>query len=499
MSVAPQNIMSQLRFMEDADLAKFADLHQNDPFLFPLAFQESQDRKKLRAAQQAQGGQEQPKVVAQALQQMAPQQPQPQAQVMPEDVGIAKLNAPNMENFADGGIVAFDEGGEVPRFQSQGYVKYPYGTTSAMPGGLYDIPGLVVGQPFGEQAGDAALTERINRIEANPRMRREDKDALIAQARQELGLPKTTTIPPTTPVPMGAKPTVTPAPTTTQTSPRIEKEAGVVDKAIERKRVEDEAAAAGRTLPAEPGLPSLNAAMKQYEGTVYKNAPDKETLQKEFAAIDKPYVDKMQASIDKEAKRLSSDKEQDFYMSLIQGGLAAAGGNSQYALQNIAQGFATGAGSYKEALKDFRKATQENTKAEAELARFQASGNKDALKSYYDQVAKRDDRYAQGVAGIIQQNMASSATLGAAKMNRESMTDYRNASQVETIRKNIDAKLGDDPKYKFDAGARAAEVERRLQLELQRYPNLAQYAGLPTTSGASGVSTSGWGQAKVIK
>lgn len=480
-------ITAQLAKLPDQALQQYAAMHKNDPYTVALALAESNRRKQIRSSAQGPQG-EMPKVVDQEVAQMA-------APELPEDTGIAQLPAENIKGMATGGIVAFEEGGEVPRYQNTGLVQLPSSEFTGVP--IYSQGA------FGPQAGDAELQARIARIEANPRMSRADKDMLIGQARAQFGVPAVSTIPPTTPVPMGAKPTVTPAPTTlapttTQTSPRVENN-NVVDKALEQKRKEDEAAAAGKKLPPEPGLPSLNAAIKQYEGTVYKNAPDKETLQKEFAAIDKPYVDKMQASIDKEAKRLSSDKEQDFYMALIQGGLAAAAGDSPNALQNIAKGFSTGAASYKEALKDFRKATQENTKAEAELARFQASGNKEALKSYYDQVAKRDDRFAQGVAGIVQQNMASSAALGAAKMNRDAMGDYRNASQVENIRKNIDAKLGDDPKYKFDAAKRAAEVERRLQIELQRYPNLAQYGVLPTKGDASGVSTQGWGQATVIQ
>lgn len=193
-------------------------------------------------------------------------------------------------------------------------------------------------------------------------------------------------------------------------------------------------------------------------------------------------------------------------MSLIQGGLAAAAGTSQYALQNIAQGFGQGAASYKEALRDFRKASQENSRMEMDLMKAKAAdkkGDMDAYQKHSEAVAERNAKIDQlktsGVASLLGHEMSASATLGAAKLNRDSMSDYRNSAQVENIRKNIDAKLGDDPAFKFNAAARAAEVERRLQLELQRYPNLAQYTGSPTTGGASGASNQGWGQAKVIK
>jgi hypothetical protein len=505
MAIAPQNLMSKLRFMEDAELASFADVHHNDPFIFPLAFQESQDRKKLRMAKQAQAGQAQPKVVDQALQQMQPEtqmQAQPQAQTLPEDQGIAQLSAPNMENInmASGGIVAFEEGGEVPRYQNQGLVQQP------LPGGL----GIYSQGSFGPQAGDAELQARIARIESNVRMSRADKDMLIADARQKFGLPKTTTIPPTTPVPMGDKPAATtPAPTTTaQTSPLINKDKGVVDKAVERKQVEDDAAAAGKKLPPEPGLPSINSYMKQFEANLPKkeDAQTEETFMNKRAEPMKEFFTKAGANIEKEAARLKSDKEQDFYMSLIQGGLAAAAESGPNALQNIAKGFSVGAGSYKDALKDFRKASQENSRMEMDLMKAKAAdkkGDMDAYQKHTESVAERngkiDQLKASGVASLLGHQMSASATLGAAKLSRDAMGDYRNAGQVETIRKNIDAKLGDDPKYKFNAAARAAEVERRLQLELQRYPNLVGYAGTPTTGGASGATNQGWGQAQIVK
>jgi soluble lytic murein transglycosylase-like protein len=127
MAIAPQNLMSTLSSMPDAALRQYAELHKNDPFIFPLVFQESQDRQQLRAAQQAQmAGQQPPKVVDQALQQMMPQpapqpmmppqmaqapQGAPAPQQLPENTGIGQLPAPNLQGMAGGGIVAFDEGG----------------------------------------------------------------------------------------------------------------------------------------------------------------------------------------------------------------------------------------------------------------------------------------------------------------------------------------------------------------------------------------------------
>jgi len=107
----PSKLMAQLRMMPDQQLLQYAQMHKNDPYIFPMAFQESNTRKQMRAAQTPQAGQV-PKVVDQDLQSMA--------QAMPEDQGIATLPAQNMQNLAGGGIVAFDDGGEVPGYKTGG-------------------------------------------------------------------------------------------------------------------------------------------------------------------------------------------------------------------------------------------------------------------------------------------------------------------------------------------------------------------------------------------
>jgi hypothetical protein len=292
--------------------------------------------------------------------------------------------------------------------------------------------------------------------------------------------------------------------TTTQTSPLVNKDQSVVDKAIDRKQVKNAAAAKGQKLPAEPGLPSVNPYIEQYEMNLPKKevAQDEETFMNKRSEPMKEYFAKASEGIEKERARLKTGKEEDFYMALIQGGLAAAGGTSQYGLTNLAKGFSEGAAGYKDALKDFRKAAQENSKMEMDLSRARAAdkkGDMDAFQKHTESVADRNGRIdqlkASGVASLLGNQISASATLGAAqisasttlgaaKMNREAMGDYRNQGQVETIRKNIDAKLGDDPKFKFNSAARAAEVERRLQIELQRYPGLVGYAGTPAGGGA---------------
>ena len=116
MAIDQRDVSSTLRFMDDRALQQYAAMHKNDPYIFPLAFQESQNRQRLRMSQQRQAGaQPQPKVADQALAQMA-------SQPLPEDVGIGALPAPNMTMAAEGGIMGYEGYDEGPSDFGQGPV-----------------------------------------------------------------------------------------------------------------------------------------------------------------------------------------------------------------------------------------------------------------------------------------------------------------------------------------------------------------------------------------
>ena len=105
--------------MELPQLQQYAALHKNDPYIVTLALSIANQKKQMKAGQAGQAGMmPQPKVVDQQITQMVAPPPQQMAQAMPEDQGIGTLPAQNMQNFAGGGIVAFDDGGDVPGYQS---------------------------------------------------------------------------------------------------------------------------------------------------------------------------------------------------------------------------------------------------------------------------------------------------------------------------------------------------------------------------------------------
>lgn len=116
-----EKITSTLAKLPDQALQRYAMMHKDDPYIVALAVSESNRRKELRAAGQAQPMQQQPKVVDQAVAEMAPQQ----MPAMPEEQGIGALPAAQQMNFADGGITGYAGGGEVERYQSAGLVRLP--------------------------------------------------------------------------------------------------------------------------------------------------------------------------------------------------------------------------------------------------------------------------------------------------------------------------------------------------------------------------------------
>ena len=146
------------------------------------------------------------------------------------------------------------------------------------------------------------------------------------------------------------------------------------------------------------GLDSVNSFANQMMGIdkflpKKEAAPVEETFMKKREEASAPVWAKFESTIDKEKNRLNEGKEQDFYMALIEGGLAAAGGTSPSGLQNLAQGFSKGASSYKEALKDFRKASQENSKMELDMERAKAAekrGDMDAFQKAEDSIKNRN-------------------------------------------------------------------------------------------------------------
>lgn len=138
-------ITSMLAKLPDQSLQQYAAMHKDNPYVVSLAVAESNRRKDLRSAGAMQAGaQPQPKVAEAAIAEMA----------LPEEQGIGRLPAPNMQGMADGGIVGYAEGGEVERYQVGG-------VAGDLPAGFRPgAPRTYVPTPAGE-AEDMPLFQRL--------------------------------------------------------------------------------------------------------------------------------------------------------------------------------------------------------------------------------------------------------------------------------------------------------------------------------------------------
>jgi muramidase (phage lysozyme) len=134
-----QTLEDRMILMEPAELQKFAAMHKNDPYVLPLALKVSEMRNKLKVAEGMKyAGVKQPTVadkgIASINPQPMPQQAMPQgmppqaapqqaAAQLPEETGIAPLNAPNIQGMADGGIAGY-AGGKAT-FDPDAYLNNP--------------------------------------------------------------------------------------------------------------------------------------------------------------------------------------------------------------------------------------------------------------------------------------------------------------------------------------------------------------------------------------
>jgi hypothetical protein len=328
-------VTSQLAKMPDQALQQFATMHKGDPYMLTLALAESGRRKELRtAAQAAQGAQVQPKVVDQALADMSPQQ-------LPENMGIGQLPAENLKGMAGGGIIAFEEGGEVPRFNGMdGSVPMSYEEQMSQLGQFLnpiDRFKRLIGAP-GTKSREETFAE-LNKDSA------ERLDPLMKGYKSRAGADTSTqdTAP-------------------TRKVPVLEGGSGTSAPAV-------------RSAPAaRDGLESLIGSFKP------TSAADKyaglEAIVDKMSAKDKEAMEPFRKQFEQERTALSDRKKSNQSDALIQAGLAMMQGTSRNALQNIAEGAAKGYSGYKDANKADEAARRALTQSEMLLAQSEMQARK---------------------------------------------------------------------------------------------------------------------------
>ena len=336
MAIDQRDITSQLRMMDDRALQQYAAMHKNDPYVFPLAFQESQNRQKIRMNGQARmAGQEQPKVNEAALMAMTPQ-------AAPEEMGIGRLAAPNIQHMADGGIAGYgddaDEGMGMATGGMGGMFNFAQHSEPVvrMAGGGH-IP-RYQGVPI-DDGGDGSVVDEFAGID--------DQIAANMERQKMLGA-----------FDDYSKYTPTPKP----------KKSSKADKKEEAKK--EEPAKKVELPPLQTYTASTPEDIRRTADTMA--APEMAEIDKSY----KPFAEQFA----QDRARIGERERTNLSDALIRGGLKALGGKSQYAMQNISEGGLEGLNAYQEGIRTNDAARKALTQSEMLMAQAQRAERQGARR-----------------------------------------------------------------------------------------------------------------------
>lgn len=473
MAIDQRDITSQLRMMDDRALQQYAAMHKNDPYVFPLAFQESQNRQKVRMSSQM-GAQEQPKVADAALMAMAPQ-----AQ------GISSLPTPNIQHMADGGIAGYDDDAE--------------GMATGGMGGMFNFAQQsepVVRMAGGGMPGYKGPTDGEDPDQVVDEFAGVDDQIAANMEQQRL---------------MGAfddysKPTPKAKPTKSSTKKEAAKEAPVALPTYTAKTPEEIRKTAD--IMAKPELDEIQAGYK-------------------------PFAEQF----GKERERLAGREKNAVSDALIRAGLGMMAGKSQFAMQNIGEGGIQGLNAYQEAqrmddaarkalmqsemqMTAAQRAERQGARKDAVTLTHQAEQSQQSAVQLANQAEQiKNTKAYQDITGAAAMKSADAAMMRAGALNANAgakgqLTEAQLARVRDTARDNItkdtdfllkqlQAKQAAEKAGKqFNS---AAWLDGLVNSEVERLlANTSRGAKIPSeapTGGNLGSGTfnlNGWGQPQVV-
>lgn len=468
----------ELAMLPQQQILKMAQMGQLSVSMVPIVLNEKAQMAQQAANMQAMAQQMPPTVIEQAIatnaQAEAPQQP----------VGIESLPQGaemfNETSLAGGGIVAFEDGGSVPRYQNQGVVTLPQRQVD---------PKFLRAQYLskGLELPEELMTEDELR-----------KKRFLESTRQ--------------PSPAGVFPTLgkflsdmgtsvegamtnysgfgfydTPkagAPTTATGAPKA-------TTAGDLKQLEKQQGSAYMNAPAEtpPVAPARKETTKAAKEEV-KAEPTEDIMARRMrmlkeAGVSPESYEKDLAENAAARAALGKDREQLRNMSLLEAGLSIMGGSSPYALQNLAQ--AKGAvGSYAKGMREIKADEKEYAKIDRDLRKADQAlkrGDVDKALELEDKAAQR----AIQLRGIRAQEAATAKTPGEIQLIERYAKD-RGISFSQALKEISGVKA--EPKARDEALKKWSDS---LLLQ-KKYPNFEDFYA--TTRGAGGGGT-GWGDLRV--
>lgn len=513
-------ITAQLARMPDQALQQYAQMHKSDPYTVSLALAESNRRKQMRTgAQGQQGAAPQPKVVDQGIAEMA--------QPMPEDVGIGALPAPNMQGMAEGGIVAFAEGGS-PGIRYGG----AYGGKNLIPNTTgYEGMGIMdFLQAFGSDVLDRLPSQEKETLKANQARQNAIGEANMSgyKPRSSLGqgerdvLYENKGLMPSAPVAAQAAPLNAPVPDTSRSGGSPFSGTGIGTPRAAAATVAPVAAPQDFLTQLEalrakrgPAVDPLRADREAITNETVKGQQEGIAALKADQAADMAEMRKGQEGrITKREGELEKSKDTNTGLAFLEAGLAMMQARGP-GLAAIAQGAGVGVKQYAAGIDKIKSAQEKLDDARdrmEELRQNQASMNKreiraeekDLRKTLVD--GKRDllagvekatgVQSAEFVAGVTSNIAVSEAgkqratALEAARiaagpgMERNKMMAKQMEGQDKvrkdyiTLQTKVMADLSKDPNYALeqDQSKKTAIYNNALRAALQNNPFLSSYA-----------------------
>ena len=441
-----------------------------------LALSELQRRKTMREKYQQQQTPQTtvaedlaaPPPMEQGIAAMAPQQ----APV--EEQGVASLPTGDMydeQNFATGGIVAFDDGGEVEHFAEGGTSRLGRWWEGYKQRSQEDL----AKQDKIQRLQNEYLSLTIDPLQITVPGQPEAAAKRQAAIKQELMALQSAP-------PSEKAPTAIPAPTATTGGPRVSPEQGLpssftgIDQPSQFQPSPN-ALTQMNQPPAPPTPPAPNATGVAREGlsSLYKPLSDRsadyDALMKDEAGAaenamakyrqlmgDDPMRPQLEEKLKKMEERSAKQEEQAPWMALARAGLGMAAGKSQFALQNIAEGATMGLEDYSKAKDKLETAREKQFDIQSRLAQ-----------------AKRAEDIAAATHGlkseefIKAQNQANKLAKLGYQTNLEATNQKNKIDAYEAITKNKTADiqgeyykaLAEATKNKTGAGGLDEDTVRR--------------------------------------
>lgn len=442
----PNSIIADLRMMPDAALQRMAMMHKQDPYLLPLIISEDTARKRLRAAAAAEMQQgPQPKVVDQALMAMG-QQLQQAPQQAP---GLPGLQAPNMQNMADGGIAGYDDAEEYAKGGAVGYAERglvdpesmfiatsPYKEDKPLEGETYkEYEKRKAKEKELEAAAEAEqrpLARFLKKLSPESKLYKalypSQAEVMSSQEKREVAPLEAAYRDPRRAqldVP-GATPAETAAPEAAPT-PKVKKTPS--DLLRERAAATKAPAAAPTAAPAAPATPIPAYTAPTADATAAGIA----TLVKDPNKDTEAAYTELRNMLAPERESLEQRKGTRGGEALLRAGLAMMSGTSPHALTNIGRGATEGLNAYAAAQKEDAQAAQQLRQAEMTLRMAQrqemAGNRRDAMSLFQnaEQLKQAAVTSAQKAQEIKQTGEFQQGTLAVHARNAETAARKVNA------------------------------------------------------------------------